>query len=150
MAQKQLNDPPPVLEGSSFSDQTSQLDETRPPDPPDHSLSLTSDEPSISLASDSPGPSVSPSPVPETIQPPDPPDHSLSLRSDEQPSVSITPDSMGPSVSPSPGLESSQSISLSPPRVTGSFCDKIMIIAFSIVNLRPNSLPPSFFMQGPG
>ena len=87
--------------------------------------SLTSDEPSISLASDSPGPSVSPSPVPETIQPPDPPDHLLSLRSDEQPSVSITPDSMGPSVSPSPGLESSQSISLSPPRVTGSFCDKI-------------------------
>ena len=67
MAQKQLNDPPPVLEGSSFSDQTSQLDETRPPDPPDHSLSLTSDEPSISLASDSPGPSVSPSPVPETV-----------------------------------------------------------------------------------
>ena len=146
MAQKQLNDPPPVLEGSSFSDQTSQLDETRPPDPPDHSLSLTSDEPSISLASDSPGPSVSPSPVPETIQPPDPLDHSLSLRSDEQPSVSITPDSMGPSVSPSPGLESSQSISLSPPRVTGSFCDKIMIIAFSIVNLRPISLPPSFGM----
>ena len=146
MAQKQLNDPPPVLEGSSFSDQTSQLDVTRPPDPPDHSLSLTSDEPSISLASDSPGPSVSPSPVPETIQPPDPPDHSLSLRSDEQPSVSITPDSMGPSVSPSPGLESSQSISLSPPRVTGSFCDKIMIIAFSIVNLRPISLPPSFGM----
>ena len=150
MAQKQLNDPPPVLEGSSFSDQTSQLDETRPPDPPDHSLSLTSDEPSISLASDSPGPSVSPSPVPETIQPPDPPDHLLSLRSDEQPSVSITPDSMGPSVSPSPGLESSQSISLSPPRVTGSFCDKIMIIAFSIVNLRPISLPPSFGMRGPG
>ena len=146
MAQKQLNDPPPVLEGSSFSDQTSQLDETRPPDPPDHSLSLTSDEPSIPLASDSPGPSVSPSPVPETIQPPDPPDHLLSLRSDEQPSVSITPDSMGPSVSPSPGLESSQSISLSPPRVTGSFCDKIMIIAFSIVNLRPISLPPSFGM----
>ena len=146
MAQKQLNDPPPVLEGSSFSDQTSQLDETRPPDPPDHSLSLTSDEPSISLASDSPGPSVSPSPVPETIQPPDPPDHLLSLRSDEQPSVSITPDSMGPSVSPSPGLESSQSISLSPLRVTGSFCDKIMIIAFSIVNLRPISLPPSFGM----
>ena len=146
MAQKQLNDPPPVLEGSSFSDQTSQLDETRPPDPPDHSLSLTSDEPSISLASDSPGPSVSPSPVPETIQPPDPLDHLLSLRSDEQPSVSITPDSMGPSVSPSPGLESSQSISLSPPRVTGSFCDKIMIIAFSIVNLRPISLPPSFGM----
>ena len=139
MAQKQLNDPPPVLEGSSFSDQTSQLDETRPPDPPDHSLSLTSDEPSISLASDSPGPSVSPSPVPETIQPPDPLDHLLSLRS-------ITPDSMGPSVSPSPGLESSQSISLSPPRVTGSFCDKIMIIAFSIVNLRPISLPPSFGM----
>ena len=132
MAQKQLNDPPPLLEGSSFSDQTSELDETRLPDPMDHSLSLTSDEPSISLASDSPGPSVSPSPVPETIQPPDPPDHSLSLRSDEQPSVSITPDSMGPSVSPSPGLESSQSISLSPPRVTGSFCDKIMIIAFSI------------------
>ena len=106
MAQKQLNDPPPVLEGSSFSDQTSQLDETRPPDPPDHSLSLTSDEPSIFLASDSPGPSVS----------------------------------------PSPGLESSQSISLSPPRVTCSFCDKIMIIAFSIVNLRPISLPPSFGM----
>ena len=91
MAQKQLNDPPPVLEGSSFSDQTSQLD----------------------------------------------------LRSDEQPSVSITPDSMGPSVS---GLESSQSISLSPPRVTGSFCDKIMIIAFSIVNLSLISLPPSFGM----
>ena len=146
MAQKQLNDPPPVLEGSSFSDQTSQLDERIPPDPPDHSLSLTSDEPSIPLASDSPGPSVSPSPVPETIQPPDPPDHLLSLRSDEQPSVSITPDSMGPSVSPSPGLESSQSISLSPPRVTGSFCDKIMIIAFSIVNLRPISLPLSFGM----
>ena len=146
MAQKQFTDPPPVLEGSSFSDQTSQLDETSPPDPPDHSLSLTSDEPSISLASDSPGPSVSPSPVPETIQPPDPPDHLLSLRSDEQPSVSIAPDSMGPSVSPSPGLESSQSISLSPPRVTGSFCDKIMIMAFSIVNLRPISLPPSFGM----
>ena len=94
MAQKQLNDPPPVLEGSSFSDQTSQLD----------------------------------------------------LRSDEQPSVSITPDSMGPSVSPSPGLESSQSISLSPPRASGSFCDKIIIIAFSIVNLRPISLPLSFGM----
>ena len=51
MAQKQLNDPPPVLEGSSFSDQTSQLDETRPPDPPDHSLSLRSDEqPSVSIS----------------------------------------------------------------------------------------------------
>lgn len=54
------------------------------------------------------------------------------------------------SFSPSPGLESSQSISLSPPRVTGSFCDKIMIIAFSIVNLRPISLPPSFGIRGPG
>ena len=115
MAQKQLNDPPPVLEGSSFSDQTSQLDETRPPDPLDHSLSLTSDEPSISLASDSPGPSVSPSPVPETIQPPDPPDHLLSLRSDEQPSVSLTPDSMGPSVTPSPGqAQNLVNLSLSP------------------------------------
>ena len=69
MAQKQLNDPPPVLEGSSFSDQTSQLDETRPPDPPDHSLSITIDEqPSVSLTPDSLGPSVSPSPGPESSQ----------------------------------------------------------------------------------
>ena len=55
----QLNDPPPPQE-SSLSDQTSLLEETRPPD---HSLSLRSDEqPSVTLTPDSPGHSASPSP----------------------------------------------------------------------------------------
>ena len=49
MAQAQLNDPPLHQETSlsdqtSISDQTSHLDITRPPDPPDPSLSLRSDE----------------------------------------------------------------------------------------------------------
>ena len=49
MAQAQLNDPPLHQETSlsdqtSISDQTSHLDNTRPPDPPDPSLSLRSDE----------------------------------------------------------------------------------------------------------
>ena len=46
MAQAQLNDPPLHQETSfsdqtSISDQTSHLDITRPPDPPDPSLSLS-------------------------------------------------------------------------------------------------------------
>ena len=109
MAQIQLNDPFPLQE-SSLSDQTSLLEEMRPPDP------------------------------------------SLSLRSDEQSSVSLTPDSPGHSVSPSPSLSTSHrsetrhSISLSPPRATGCFCDKIIpLYTLSNVNVRP-FLPPSFSM----
>ena len=72
MAQIQLNDPPPPQE-TSQSDQTSLLEETRPPD---HSLSLRSDEqPSVTLTPDSPGHSASPSPSLSTSHPdPDPED----------------------------------------------------------------------------
>ena len=60
MAQAQLNDPPlhqeTTQDQTSLSDQTetSHLDNTRPPDPPDPSLSLRSDEQSQSSLSLSP------------------------------------------------------------------------------------------------
>ena len=94
MAQIQLNDPPPLQE-SSLSDQTSLLEETRPPDP---SLSLRSDEQSSeSLTPDSPGHSVSPSPSLSTSH-----NHSLTMstrrssrnlsRSSPQPDISYVED----------------------------------------------------------
>ena len=62
MAQVQLNSPPPSPpqhEATSCSE-TSQLDESRPLDPPDLSFSLRSDEqPPVSVETRTPGPCLS-------------------------------------------------------------------------------------------
>ena len=81
MAQVQLNDS--QVQETSLYDQSSQLDESRPPDPPDPSFSVRSDDqPSISLP---------PNRATGTLDP------SLSLLSEhgetshEQPSLSLSP-----------------------------------------------------------